>query len=158
VLAAVTLLAACSGSADRRTDENDEHATQPDFFRLPSPCPAGAPGTLIRHERLLGAPNSAIAWRVMYHSRDVLGHDVGVTGIVVAPVGPAPKGGRAVVAWAHPTTGSVPKCGPSRATDPFILIEGLKDLLADGTRRCSRRTTRARTHPGSSRTLRPQPA
>ena len=38
---------------------------------------------------------------VLYHSRAVDGHDIAVSGVVVAPTGKAPRGGRVVVTWAH---------------------------------------------------------
>jgi pimeloyl-ACP methyl ester carboxylesterase len=87
---------------------------------------------LIRRERLLGAPNGAIAWRVLYHSRDVHGADIAVSGVVIAPNRKAPKSGWPVVAWAHPTTGSARTCAPSLFVDPFIVIEGLRKLIDDG--------------------------
>ncbi len=36
------------------------------------------------------------------------------------------------MAWAHPTTGSAQACAPSLFVDPFALIEGLHEFLADG--------------------------
>lgn len=32
---------------------------------------------------------------------------------MIVPDRPAPSGGRPIVSWAHPTTGSAPRCGPS---------------------------------------------
>jgi len=55
-----------------------------------------------------------------------------VSGVVVAPAGPAPSGGRAVVAWAHPTTGAASRCAPSNSVAPFVLIEGLDKLIDAG--------------------------
>ena len=52
--------------------------------------------------------------------------------MVVAPAGPAPASGRAVVGWGHPTTGAVARCAPSNGLDPFDLIEGLSQLLYAG--------------------------
>jgi pimeloyl-ACP methyl ester carboxylesterase len=129
----IALLVAGGCSTGRRATESIvEHALQGPFYKVPAPFPAGAPGVMIKHERLLGAPDGSIAWRIMYHSRDVHGNDVPVTGVVVAPTGSAPKAGRPVVAWAHPTTGSAEACAPSRFVDPFVLMEGLHEFLADG--------------------------
>ncbi|WEO75990.1 alpha/beta fold hydrolase [Cryobacterium sp. SO2] len=55
-----------------------------------------------------------------------------MSGLVIVPDGPAPKDGRTIVSWAHPTTGTAPRCAPSRGVAPFALIEGLTDLLSDG--------------------------
>jgi hypothetical protein len=40
------------------------------FEALPGPMPAGKPGDIIRSERLLGAPDGAVAYRVLHHSTD----------------------------------------------------------------------------------------
>jgi pimeloyl-ACP methyl ester carboxylesterase len=127
------LVVGCSGTDARRAvDDVAEHELQKSFYDAPDPLVPGAPGELIRSTRLLGAPNGAIAWRVMYHSRDVHGADIAASGIVVAPVGPAPRDGRPVVSWGHPTTGAARRCAPSVGLDPFDLIEGLRGLLDDG--------------------------
>jgi pimeloyl-ACP methyl ester carboxylesterase len=123
----------CTTTTARRAGESViEHATDDTFYVVPNPLPPAAPGTLIRSERLLGAPNGAIAWRVLYHSRDVFGHDIAVSGVVVAPNRDAPHNGWPVVAWAHPTTGTAQKCAPSKGLDPFDVIEGLRALIDDG--------------------------
>jgi pimeloyl-ACP methyl ester carboxylesterase len=127
----IVLISGC-GSPRRVAESVVEHATERPFYKVPNPLPTGSPGQLIRSERLLGAPSGSIAWRVMYHSRDVRGLDIAVSGIVVAPTGTAPKQGRPIVAWAHPTTGAARPCAPSLFIDPFILIEGLHEFLADG--------------------------
>jgi len=132
LLVAALVLAGCS-TVERRVGEGlaGEWTAGP-FYEVPNPLPPGAPGTLIRSARLLGAPNGAAAWRVLYHSRDDAGADIAVSGIVVAPTAPTPAGGRTVVSWGHPTTGTAPRCAPSVGADPFDLVEGLGDLLAAG--------------------------
>lgn len=102
------------------------------FYVPPDPLPSGAPGELIAVERILTAPPGANAWRILYHSRDLNGEDIAVSGTVVAPAGPAPDGGRPVVAWAHPTTGAAARCAPSSGIAPLDLIEGLETLLGAG--------------------------
>jgi pimeloyl-ACP methyl ester carboxylesterase len=131
VLVFVAFVAAC-GTERRAVEGVAEHETEGTFYTVPSPLPAGAPGSLIRADRLLGAPDGSIAWRVLYRSTDVTGASIGVSGIVVAPTGPAPAGGRPVVAWAHPTTGAVGRCAPSVGVDPFLTVEGLHELLDAG--------------------------
>jgi len=86
----------------------------------------------VRSERLLGAPDGSEAWRVLYRSTDQSGAPMVVSGIVVAPIGAAPDGGRTVVSWAHPTTGAAKRCAPSLNVDPFILVEGIHELLDAG--------------------------
>lgn len=93
----------------------------------------GEPGTLVRAERILGAPEGATAWRILFRSRDVHDDPVIVSGVVLTPDGsPSGGGDRAVVSWGHPTTGAAQRCAPSLGVDPFVLIEGATDLLADG--------------------------
>ena len=123
----------CSGSTDRRAVEGEiESHTEGTFYQAPSPLPGGQPGELIRSEEIAGAPDGAHEWRVLYHSRDVTGADVAVSGIVVAPDGDAEPGSRPVVAWGHPTTGAAQSCAPSLGPDPTDTVEGLRDLLRAG--------------------------
>ena len=84
------------------------------------------------------------AWKVLYHSRAVDGHDVAVSGVVVAPTGTAPRGGRVVVTWAHGGVGLADVCAPSKQTDiasgasgarvdyPHTLIPMLQTFLDAG--------------------------
>ena len=103
-----------------------------DFYTAPSPVPSGQPGDVIRIEALPGAPLDALAWRVLYHSTDLNGDAIVVSGVVIAPAGPVPDGGRPVLSWGHPTTGTAPECAPSRFYDPFIGVEGLRVMLDRG--------------------------
>lgn len=103
-----------------------------DFYTAPDPVPSGGPGELIRVEALPGAPLDALAWRVLYHSTDLDGDDIVVSGVVIAPAGPVPAGGRPVLSWGHPTTGTAPECAPSRFYDPFLGVEGLRVMLDRG--------------------------
>ncbi len=98
--------------------------------------PAGATGSgvgsLVSQAPLSGAPDGASAWRVRYRSHAQDGSTVEITGVVVAPAGPAPRGGRNVVAWAHGTVGIAETCAPSQQPKLFENIVGLKGLLAAG--------------------------
>jgi alpha-beta hydrolase superfamily lysophospholipase len=133
VAAAVIVALLFAANIGRRVVEGEaERNTDAAFYTLPSSIPAGAPGTIIRSEQIASAPLGSTAWRVIYHSRDQAGNDIPVSGIIVAPDGPAPKGGRTIVSWAHPTTGAAVNCAPSLGTDPFLLIEGMHELLAAG--------------------------
>ena len=102
------------------------------FYAQPPDATAGRPGSVVRSEVLDGAPAGARAWRVMYRSTDLDGRPIVVTGVVVTPSGAAPAGGRTVLAWAHPTTGTSASCAPSRGFDPFLGIEGLRMMLDRG--------------------------
>lgn len=92
----------------------------------------GKPGSLISAEPLDGAPEGAAAYRILYRSTGLRGEIIPVSGMVIVPPGPAPAGGRPIVAWAHPTTGVVPRCAPSLARKRFEMIAGLRLLLARG--------------------------
>ncbi|MBB3675186.1 alpha/beta fold hydrolase [Modestobacter versicolor] len=102
------------------------------FYEQPPGATDGAPGTLVRDEALEGTPPGSRAWRVMYRSTDLDGRTVVVTAAVITPLGPAPSGGRTVLVWGHPTTGTAASCAPSRGFDPFIGIEGLRLMLDRG--------------------------
>jgi acetyl esterase/lipase len=93
---------------------------------------AGPPGTIIRQEPMLQAPGYISAYRVLYRSRGLYNEPIAVSGVVIAPRGDAPAGGRPVVAWAHPTTGVVTRCAPSLAFFVFQQIQGLRDMAAHG--------------------------
>ncbi len=131
--AVVTLLSGCLWDLEHRVEEGviEEEFDGP-FYELPADLPAGEPGALIRSEPILSAPIGTSAWRVIYHSRDMAGNDIPVSAVVIEPDGPAPDGGRPIVSWAHPTTGSLANCAPSLGVDPFLLIEGLHELLDAG--------------------------
>jgi len=107
-------------------------AGDPSFYAVPPSTPAAPPGTLVRAQELLSAPAGSRAWRVLYHSSDLGGHDTVLSGVVMAPGSPAPAAGRVVVGWGHPTTGAVAGCAPSNGIDPFLVVEGLPALLAAG--------------------------
>lgn len=93
---------------------------------------SGAPGTLLRSEPMGDAPDGAHAWRILYRSTGVAGEPIAVSGVIVVPDGPAPAEGRPVVAWAHPTSGIVPRCAPSLALSVFRSIQGLPEMLERG--------------------------
>ncbi|MEP9375962.1 alpha/beta fold hydrolase [Aquabacter sp. CN5-332] len=90
------------------------------------------PGSLISFEPMQGAPDGASAYRVIYRSRGLSGASIPVSGVIIAPAGAAPSGGRPVVAWAHPTTGVVPRCAPSLSFKFFESVQGLNALLQRG--------------------------
>jgi acetyl esterase/lipase len=93
---------------------------------------AGFAGRLISIQPLPGAPEGASAYRILYWSTGLNGRPVEVSGVVIAPRGLPPPGGRPVVAWAHPTTGVVSRCAPSLARVLFASIQGLRAMLERG--------------------------
>lgn len=92
------------------------------FYRAPPSAVAGAPGTLIRQEAIDGAPLGAKTYRVLYRSTGLDNKPILVSGVVIVPPGDPPPGGRPIVAWAHPTSGIVPRCAPSLAIFLFQQI------------------------------------
>ena len=126
------LLSGCFDVDRRLVDGAIEEVEAPSFYEAPDPPVSGEPGEIVRSEVLESTMLGSVAWRVLYHSRDLNGDDILVSGVVVAPSGEAPADGRPVVSWAHPTTGSAPRCAPSLGADPFDLIEGLRALLEAG--------------------------
>jgi pimeloyl-ACP methyl ester carboxylesterase len=124
---------ACTVDDDWRVAASvTEHREVGAFYDVPDPLPPGEPGELIRSEVLLGAPQGARAWRVLYHSRDEFDRDIAVSGVVLAPDLGAAGEDRAVVSWGHPTNGAARQCAPSLGVDPFDLIEGATALLHAG--------------------------
>lgn len=107
-------------------------SAQTQFYQTNERDLAGPPGTLIRSELMMFAPAGAQAFRVLYRSTGLRGEPIAVSGVIVVPPGPAPAGGRPIVAWAHPTTGVVPHCAPSLAIFVFQQMAGLRQLIEQG--------------------------
>jgi acetyl esterase/lipase len=105
---------------------------QTEFYRAPATEVVGAPGTLVRQELIDGAPLGATAYRVLYRSTGLDNKPILVSGVVIVPPGDPPPGGRPIVAWAHPTSGIVPRCAPSLAIFLFEQIQGLRSFVRDG--------------------------
>jgi acetyl esterase/lipase len=105
---------------------------QTPFYLAPPGEITGPPGSIIRAEAMVGAPSEAATYRVLYRSTGLHGEPIAVSGVVIVPPGPAPAGGRPVIAWAHPTTGVVPRCAPSLSPFLFPLIPGLRDMIGRG--------------------------
>lgn len=129
----IGVLAACStgstpGGASRQRPATSGAATSrtaPELalvrrdgatYRVPSPLPPGRPGDLLAASDL--GPDPLIAgarrWLVLYHSRDVHDRDTAVSGVVLLPAAPVPRGGWPVVSWGHGTTGVADRCAPSQ--------------------------------------------
>jgi pimeloyl-ACP methyl ester carboxylesterase len=103
-----------------------------DFYAVAPAEVAGPPGSLVR---LQGRPDiqvtRAYAWRILYRTVSFDGRPIVVSATVLVPFGVPPEGGWPVIAWAHGTTGIVPKCGPSRLPDPLVRIPGINQALTE---------------------------
>lgn len=84
--------------------------------------PEGKLGKIIKKERISTTLSGAQAWRIAYISSDLRDRPTISTGLVVAPLGKAPKGGRPVLSWAHGTTGTAQNCGPSQVENPAVPL------------------------------------
>ena len=93
-------------------------------------APEGKLGQVIKKEKIDTSIKGAQAYKIAYISSDVAGRKTIATGTIISPVGPAPKEGRPILAWAHGTTGSAQNCGPSQIIDPTRPLN--QYFLADG--------------------------
>ncbi|MBK9180061.1 MAG: hypothetical protein IPM45_10945 [Acidimicrobiales bacterium] len=102
------------------------------FYDAPSGWEDAAPGELLRSAPLPGGPAAARAWRVLYRTEGASGEPRVSSGMVFAPEGATPPGGRPVVAWAHPTVGMGRSCTPSLRVDPIADMPWLEGMLSQG--------------------------
>jgi acetyl esterase/lipase len=110
----------------------DGGSAQTSFYDAPRSLLEGQPGTLVRQQRIDGAPLGATAYRVLYRSTGLKDERIFVSGVIVVPQGEPPAGGRPIVAWAHPTSGITPRCAPSLAIFLFQQIQGLRWFVEHG--------------------------
>ncbi|MEG6508819.1 alpha/beta fold hydrolase [Methyloligella sp. 2.7D] len=106
--------------------------SQSKFYSLAGETISGAPGSIIKSEKMLRSPLGGTAYRVIYRSKGMKGEPIAVSGVIIVPKDGAPAGQRPVVAWAHRTTGIAPKCAPSMGMVHFDDIDGLFPLLKQG--------------------------
>jgi acetyl esterase/lipase len=96
----------------------------------------GKPGTIIRVWPLPGGGpgmgGNGDAFRILYRSTSPSGKPIPVSGAIYIPSGPAPAGGRNIIAWAHPTSGVVPPCAPSLMPDVGGMMWNLPNMVAQG--------------------------
>lgn len=112
---------------------NASARAQTAFYRATPSEIAGHPGSIIRQEPMnLAAPFGASVTRVLYRSTGLHDEPIAVSGVVIVPAGPSPAGGRPMIAWAHPTTGVVPRCAPSLALFLIQQIQGVREMMARG--------------------------
>lgn len=82
----------------------------------------GKLGQIVSKEKVTTPIEGAQAWRIAYISSDLNDRKTISTGLLIAPVGEAPKEGRPVVSWAHGTTGTAQNCGPSQVINPAVPL------------------------------------
>ncbi len=124
-LVTVAVAACTSGASSPRgasTRANATSTTLPpvrvvdDTYQVPDPLIAASPGSLIAVTST--GPDASVdaahRWVFLYHSTDVKGRDIAVSGQLVVPTGAPPAGGWPVVSWAHGTSGIADRCTPSQ--------------------------------------------
>ena len=97
----------------------------------------GKPGSIIRIWPLEGGGpgvrgGKADAFRILYRSTNPNGQPIPVSGAIYIPSGPAPAGGRNIIAWAHPTSGVMPPCAPSLMPDVGGMMWNLDAMISQG--------------------------
>jgi acetyl esterase/lipase len=96
----------------------------------------GKPGSIIRVWPLAGGgpgvEGQGDAFRILYRSTSPSGEPIPVSGAIFIPAGPAPAGGRNIIAWAHPTSGVMPPCAPSLMPDVGGMMWNLGQMLDAG--------------------------
>jgi acetyl esterase/lipase len=96
----------------------------------------GKPGSIIRIWPLEGGGpgmgGNGDAFRMLYRSTNPSGQPIAVSGAIYIPSGPAPAGGRNIIAWAHPTSGVMPPCAPSLMPDVGGMMWNLGNMIARG--------------------------
>lgn len=84
--------------------------------------PEGKLGQVVKKEKVATEIPGAQAWRIAYISSDVNDLKTISTGLLISPVGKAPREGRPIVSWSHGTTGSAQNCGPSQQINPVVQL------------------------------------
>ncbi len=128
---AVVGLVVIRGSVD--ATDNAQRALDP-FYAASSPLPPGMPGDIIRSEPLTPDPGltDVRSYRVLYRTEMPDGSPRVSGAMLFVPTGPAPAGGRKVIAWAHPTVGMGDGCAPSRSSQPTQNMDWLQGMLDRG--------------------------
>jgi acetyl esterase/lipase len=107
-------------------------ASAQDSFYDTSPADiAGPPGTIIRSEPMPGSRTDATTLRILYRSLGTDGQLIAVSGVLIVPNG-AQDAKRPIVAWAHPTSGVIPRCAPSLAGFFYEQVQGLRTMIREG--------------------------
>lgn len=141
MLAGAVALAACSSGEDAADHSSTSAAdtisgtvveldATDDIYALADEIPLGEPGDPIAVQEVEVDGLDGTVLRVLHHSRSLEGEDIAVSGIIVVPDGPVPDGGRAVLSWAHGTTGIADQCAPSKEPDTALATTFLdRDMV-----------------------------
>ena len=129
-VAGVTGLAVGAG-ASSPSDSSKVPAPEglPKFYAVPGKLPS-KPGKMVKFQRVKAPEIDGTVYRVMYTSTDLEDNAIPVTGTIIVPSGPAPKGGWPVVTAAHGTAGMADECAPS--LDPVGNADETNMLLVQG--------------------------
>lgn len=92
----------------------------------------GQLGEVVRQEPLKRQIDDGTAYRILYRTQQSNGTPTFASGMIFVPDGPAPEGGRPVVAWGHGTVGMGNQCAPSRSDNPLSAIEWISDAMKQG--------------------------
>jgi len=104
----------------------------PSFYSAPASHSVERAGQLIRYQELPHPPHASRAYRIVYFSTARDGTLIPVSGLAIVPISLPPTNGRAVVAWAHPTTGVQPRCAPSLSPLRFVMTPGSEEMIRRG--------------------------
>ena len=114
-------------------DQPGSEVAVPQFYQdVMKMKPEGKLGQIIKQEKVDTPIAGAQAWRIAYVSSDHRGVPTINTGLVVAPEGEPPAGGRPILAWAHGTTGVADTCAPSVQARLMFEIKYLNPWLEQG--------------------------
>lgn len=114
--------------------QKESNPVQPGaFYTPPQPLPDGAPGLVIRSEKVTnGVPKGAQAWRILYKSTDLSDQPIAVSGLLIAPTAQTDKP-RPIIAIAPGTQGIYPSCAISQLNDPFTgNFNELQTMIDEG--------------------------
>jgi pimeloyl-ACP methyl ester carboxylesterase len=133
VVASATAITALIGSALLQPLQAQPQIYLAPFYAATDKLnPNGKPlGTVLASEPVSSSVKGSKAWRIAYVSSDPAGRRTVTTGLIAVPDGPVPPGGRPLVGWAHGTTGTARRCGPSQDPQPAQPLNQV--LLPSGT-------------------------
>ena len=130
---AVALVVVLAGATGAGTSAKKTPAPKglPAFYSVPSSLAKAKPGELLKSQKVAAPDIDGTVYRVMYASTSLEDDSpVAVTGLIVVPDGPAPKGGFPVLSWAHGTNGLADECAVS--ADPTDLTDLANGLVGEG--------------------------
>ena len=131
IIAAVVIAAVITSALKQQQLQKAQDSLDP-FYTPPSNVAAFLPGDIVRSEPMSIDIPEAQAWRILYLSEQLDGQRSVTSGMIIAPKGSPPAGGRPVVAWAHPTLGMGTSCAPSRKANPYSGMPWLQGMIANG--------------------------